>query len=103
MTHATHLRDLPGTTTLPEAAATDDRRIVFRPDGYYWNADDGKQEFGPFGSAAAALADMRAADESGLEPAESLQEAEQEVGIADWIDPETGEPGAEAHPRTEQH
>jgi hypothetical protein len=49
------------------------------------------------------LADLRAAEETGLEPAESLQEAEQEVGIADWIDPETGEPGEETRPRTEQH
>jgi hypothetical protein len=103
MTHTSHRRDLPSTDEQPEAAATDDRRIVARPDGYYWMADEGKQEFGPFESAAAALADLRAAEESGLEPAETLQEAEQEVGMADWIDPETGEPGEEARPRTEQH
>ncbi|HJV96797.1 MAG TPA: hypothetical protein VJ608_12205 [Albitalea sp.] len=66
--------------------------IVARPDGYYWIASDGKQEFGPFESIEAALADMGGADEQSPEPAETLQEAEDEIGIADWIDPETGEP-----------
>lgn len=88
---------------LPETAAVMDDRIVARPDGFYWIADEGKQEFGPFESAAAALADLRAAEETGLEPVETLQEAEGEVGIADWIDPETGEPGEETRPRIEEH
>ncbi len=103
MTHTSHRRELPIATEQLEAAATDDTRIIARPDGYYWITDEGRQEFGPFESAAAALADLRAAEETGLEPAETLQEAEQEVGIADWIDPETGEPGEETRPRTEQH
>jgi hypothetical protein len=96
-------RDLPNATDRPEATATDENRIVARPDGFYWIADEGRQEFGPFESAADALADLRAAEETGLEPAETLQEAEGEVGIAEWIDPETGEPGEETRPRIEQH
>ena len=103
MTLTSHRRELPIATEQLEAAATDDTGIVARPDGYYWIADEGRQEFGPFKSSAAALADLRVAEETGLEPSESLQEAEQEVGIADWIDPETGEPGEETRPRTEQH
>lgn len=67
-------------------------RIVTRPDGYHWIALDGKREFGPFESLALAQADMEAADEFASVPGESLQEAESEIGIADWIDPDTGEP-----------
>jgi hypothetical protein len=72
------------------------RQILRRPDGYYWQALDGRQEFGPFDSLEEALADMEAVDEEEPEPGESLQEAEDEIGISDWIDPETGEP-AEGH------
>lgn len=67
-------------------------QVMARPDGYYWRAPDGKQEFGPFASVEDAVADMQAADEEAPEPGESLQEAESELGIADWLDPETGEP-----------
>ena len=67
-------------------------RIVTRPDGYHWTALDGKREFGPFETLELAQADMDAGDEFAPVPAESLQEAESEIGIADWIDPETGEP-----------
>lgn len=65
-------------------------QVVARPDGYYWCAPDGKQEFGPFKSVELALADMQALDGQAPEPGETLQEAESELGIADWIDPETG-------------
>jgi hypothetical protein len=67
-------------------------RIVARPDGYYWIGHDGKQEFGPFASIESARADLQAFDENALGPGETLQEAEDEIGISDWIDPETGEP-----------
>lgn len=33
-----------------------------------------------------------AVDEDAPEPGEGLREAESEIGIADWIDPDTGEP-----------
>ena len=41
---------------------------------------------------AMALADMAEAGGDAPEPGESLREAEDEIGIADWIDPETGDP-----------
>ena len=66
--------------------------VVARPDGFYWVASDGRQEFGPFDTVELARADMGAADEHAPEPAETLQEAEDEIGIATWIDPDTGEP-----------
>lgn len=76
--------------------------LILRPDGYYWQEPDGKQDFGPFESRELALADMSAADEQSPEPGETLQEAEGEIGIADWIDPETGEPAeGQSPPRFE--
>jgi hypothetical protein len=66
--------------------------VMLRPDGYHWQAPDGKQEFGPFDTLEQALADMGAVDEDTSEPGETLQEAEDEIGMSDWIDPDTGEP-----------
>ena len=66
--------------------------ITLRPDGFYWQAPDGRQEFGPFSSYELAWADMHASDPDDLEPGESVQEAESEIGVTSWIDPETGEP-----------
>jgi hypothetical protein len=65
--------------------------IVLRPDGYHWQTPDGSQEFGPYDSLEDAFAAMQAADGETPEPGETLQEAEDEVGISDWIDPDTGE------------
>ena len=65
--------------------------VISRPDGYYWVAPDG-QEIGPFDSRELAQADVPSADADTPEPGESLQEAEDEIGISDWIDPDTGEP-----------
>lgn len=65
-------------------------QIVLRPDGYHWQPPDGKREFGPFASMELALADMMAAAEESPEVGESLQDAENELGLADWIDADTG-------------
>lgn len=79
---------------LAEAAEPPEQagRIVARPDGYHWLAQDGKQEFGPFETLELAQQDMDAADGGEQEPTLSLQEAEREIGIGEWLDPETGEP-----------
>ncbi len=66
-------------------------QLMHHPDGYYWVTPDGKQEFGPFDSLELALADMQLASEESAEPGETLQEAEDEIGVADWINPDTGE------------
>lgn len=66
--------------------------ITHHPDGYHWQTVDGRQSFGPFASYEDALADMHGGDPDDLEPGESLREAEAEIGIADWIDPDTGAP-----------
>jgi hypothetical protein len=79
---------------LDDADATEiDMGSVFtRPDGYYWQEPGGGKEFGPFATLELALADMgvSAADDEDVEPGETLAEAEDELGIADWIDPDTG-------------
>jgi hypothetical protein len=67
-------------------------RILMRPDGYYWLAPDGRQEIGPFDSFAEAMADMDSGDAGGWVPGETLAEAESELGLADWIDPDSGLP-----------
>jgi hypothetical protein len=92
------------TPPVPEAVTTEDEssRVVARPDGFYWVADDGRQEFGPFPSAALALAALREGI-STHEEGESVVEAEAEIGIAEWVDPETGQPAEEVITRLEDH
>ncbi|HET9978106.1 MAG TPA: hypothetical protein VFQ20_11755 [Burkholderiaceae bacterium] len=66
--------------------------VVEHPDGYYWTGPDGDQEFGPFASREAARADRDRWNEEAPTEGETVQEAEREIGIAEWIDAETGAP-----------
>lgn len=77
---------------VPQSSGERAGQVLARPDGYYWRAARDSQEFGPFATREEALADMLVADDEAPAPGESLREAESELGIADWIDPETGEP-----------
>lgn len=91
------------TSKIPETPASFDRaRIVERPDGFYWQYIEGGEEFGPFATLADAVDGMESAD-ANIEVGESLQEAESEIGIADWIDPETGQPAEESVPHIDDH
>ena len=81
----------------------DSTRLIERPDGFYWQSRDGREEFGSFATLLQAVQDMQARDEAAIEPGETAQEAEAEIGIADWVDPETGEPAEEGVPRVEEH
>jgi hypothetical protein len=81
----------------------DSTRITERPTGFFWEAKEGGREYGPFATLLAAVLDMQAADESAIEPGESLAEAESEIGIAEFVDPDTGEPAEEERPRLEEH
>lgn len=89
------------TTEIPEAAS-DKTRVIERPDGFYWQRIETGSEFGPFATMGEAIEDIDYADAS-VEEGESLQEAESEIGIADWIDPDTGELAEESGPRIEDH
>lgn len=77
-----------------EITEVDLGQVILRPDGYHWQDPNGRQEFGPFATLELAMADMLSGDAegAGAEPGESLEEAEDELGIADWIDPDTGAP-----------
>ena len=81
----------------------DSQALVRHPDGYYWLGVGGRQQVGPYDSAEAALADLHRAEEEALEPEASLPEAEQALGLADWVDPETGQLAEATHTRLEEH
>lgn len=82
---------------------SDGTRVIERPDGFYWQSRDSGKEFGPFPSLMEAIQDMQYRGDSEIEPGETVAEAEAEIGIAEWIDPETGEPAEENVPRLEDH
>jgi len=68
----------------------------------YWQAKGGEREYGPFATLLEAVQDMEASD-AALEPGETLEEAEGEIGISDYIDSETGLPAEDGVPRLEDH
>ena len=80
-------------------------RILERPDGFYWESKSTKEPRGPFETRAEAEADMLAGGgaEEEFEPKDGLQEAESELGINDWIDPDTGGPAEDNVPHIEDH
>jgi len=70
----------------------DRSRVIERPDGFFWQDSTTDKMFGPFPTLLDAIHDMEYNDDSDYEPGETLEEAEAELGIADWIDPDTGLP-----------
>ena len=90
---------------IPETQPDYDRtRILERPDGWYWMDKDGGREYGPFQTLLDAVQDMEAG--GGVaphEPGETLEEAENEIGMSDYIDPDTGVPAEDGVPRLEDH
>ena len=77
-------------------------RIIERPDGFYWQAG-GEEEYGPFPTRGEAEADMQSAGDGEFAPPDTLQEAESELGISEWIDPDSGVPAEDSVPRIEDH
>lgn len=92
------------TQTIPETPSNYDRtRVLERPDGFYWQSRDGGRDYGPFPTLLEAVQDMQSSDEpSSYEPGETLAEAETEIGVSEWIDPETGLPAEENWTRKEK-
>ncbi|MFN3751902.1 MAG: hypothetical protein ACK4SR_11085 [Thiobacillus sp.] len=83
---------------IPETPADyDHTRIIERPDGFYWMDAETGEEYGPFDSLLEAVQDMEYTADSDYGPGETIEEAEEEIGISDWIDPETGDPADESH------
>lgn len=83
----------------------DDARIIERPDGFYCQDKNTNEEFGPFPTFQDAVANINnlAGSGSELDADEDLKEVEEELGIADWIDPDTGAPAEESIPHIEEH
>jgi len=80
--------------TIPQASRDyDNTSVIERPDGFYWHDKESDKVFGPFPTLLDAIQDMEYNAESDYEPGETLEEAEEEIGISDWIDRETGQPG----------
>ncbi|MES1981945.1 MAG: hypothetical protein V4443_05645 [Pseudomonadota bacterium] len=69
----------------------DQARLIERPDGFYWQDNESGKLYGPFSTMLEAMEDIRYQEDSDYEEGETLQEAEEEIGIADWTDPDTGE------------
>ena len=81
----------------------DSHALVLHPDGYYWLGADGRVQIGPYATAEEALADLHRAADDDIEPEETLPEAEQALGLADWLDPEMGALAEDVHTRIEDH
>ncbi|HZQ71723.1 MAG TPA: hypothetical protein VFB08_02310 [Burkholderiales bacterium] len=77
-------------------------RMFERPDGFYWQSLKGGEEYGPFATRVEAEADMQSGGASPEDP-EALHEAESDLGISEWIDPDSGEPAEDFVPRIEDH
>lgn len=94
--HPTSLRE--AVFELVDDGPVDERllRVVERPDGYHWVDAEGRQEFGPYESVEAALADMDQPGEGSIEQAEQVELAEQALDIDARVDPadEDGPEGA---------
>lgn len=91
------------TQIIPETRPDFDKtRIIERPDGFYWVNQETEQQYGPFTTLLEAAQDM-SYNATALETGETLLEAEDEIGINDWIDPDTGEPAEETHTHIEDH
>jgi hypothetical protein len=84
-------------TTPKNTPEYDTSKVLERPDGFYWQDRASNKEYGPFTTLLEAIQDMEYNAESNYEPGESLEEAEAELGIADWNDPDTGLPAEESH------
>ena len=96
----------PEEDKLEEKPAEEVRSRIFeRPDGFYWQTVKGGDEHGPFTTLAEAEADMESGGESTGDPGdpEALQQAESELGISEWVDPDSGVPAEDSVPRLEDH
>lgn len=90
------------TQIIPETPPDYDKtRIVEQPDGFFWVDKESNEHFGPFTTLLEAVQDMEYNAESGYEPVETVEEAEQELGLADWVDAETGELAEDIQTRIE--
>lgn len=79
---------MPNTQNLPDY---DVKRVIEKPDGFYWQDIFAEKKYGPFLTRFDAVQDMLEQDGNAEEEVDLSEAAEDEIGIADWIDPDTGE------------
>lgn len=86
---------MPNTQNLPDY---DVKRVIEMPDGFYWQDIFAEKKYGPFLTRFDAAQDMLEQDDLAEED-DSLEAdaAEDEIGISDWVDPDTGELAEESH------
>jgi len=90
-------------TTVQTPQVEEETHIIERPDGFYWLEPESGKAFGPFKTIEDAAQDMEYSADSDYEPAESLEEAEEELGLAGWVDPDTGELAEDTLTHLEDH
>jgi hypothetical protein len=90
---------------LPSAdPAFEHHRFSERPDGIHWEDTQSGESSGPFATIEEAIADIEILfKQDAVAKTETLEETEDEIGIASWIDPETGQPAEESIPHIEEH
>ena len=82
----------------------DGPHVIEQPQGFYWVSPKTGAEYGPFPTRAEAIADMEFdAEADEVESDETLEEAEAEMGLSGWVDPDTGDLGESWTPRLEDH
>jgi len=86
--------------TMPEF---DNARIIERPDGFYWQSTETGEESGPFKTMGDAVEDMEVNADSEFDAPDTLEEAEADLGVEGYIDPETGELEDPSLPRLGEH
>ncbi len=95
------------TQKIPTTSADfDHTRIFERPDGYYWQDDADGREYGPFQTMLEAAADMQLADDETTQEeaaVDGLRDAEDVLGVPDWVDPDTGQLADDERTRTDDH
>jgi hypothetical protein len=73
----------------------DETRLIERPDGFYWQRKADGAEYGPFATLVEALRDMQYggadSDEDADDLGEVLDPGDPDLGVADWVDEESGE------------
>lgn len=85
---------MSNTQNLPDY---DVKRVIETPSGFYWQDIFAEKKYGPFLTRFDAVQDMLEQDGIAEEEAELSEAAGDEIGIADWIDPDTGELAEESH------
>ena len=93
---------MPRWTPAPGRTTSDSRGWSSTPTAGTGSPQTGHQQFCPFDSMEAVLADMEPGD-AAPDAGQTLQETERVLGLGDWIDPETGGLAEDMRVRLEDH